>query len=575
MATQDTIGALDERAARGSAFPLVKVLAVLALAAFIALYLVYIRAQHVSLFHEAEFLHIPFLRALVSHTLSWEAVLTRFGEHLFPGYNALLAVNYYLFDISGAFDTGIFTLVLIASALLVAHKLFLSRAEFGFAELLGVLLVGLILLSPTNNTMFSMALAASVGTFLFVLAAYLLDSAISDRRPILLLAVYVLVPAAILLFLGGYSIGFIAALLGVSAIWIIRFPQDWPKATILAAVTVVAAVIYTAIIYRGIVPPPAKSLIANADLIARFALVMTASSVLGRAVNEATGSMTAYYVCGVALVVLSVAAAWHFARRNEKGSLFCLMLIIYSGINIAVVTYARFANGTDGAMGQWYNSHTHFLPVAVLYYVYLRLREVPRYAAALELTLMGFVVVAGAAAGYWHDWKKAPYAAEWKRIIQFQVPGVLAFEDQIVNKKDQFQTLLWDLAAAKAGMTFLYQNHLWVFRRNPATFAIPPDNWLTAAHNATIICPYGSKQVQFRLYRPPGWAASVIQVRTPAATQDVAVRNELVRIELSPHLAAVLLSAKDLEKSKPVVSASDPRPLAAVVGEISCGAGPG
>jgi hypothetical protein len=545
--------------------------------AFVALYLVYVRRQYVSLFHEAEFLHIGFLRSLVNHSLSWDTFLARFGEHLFPGYNLLLAVNYYLFGVSGAFDTGIFTLSLIAGAAVVVYKLFLSRPDFGWLDGIGALLVCLILLSPTNNPMFSMAQAASVGTLLFLVVAALADSGVDDRRPIVIVPAFVLIPIAILFFLGGYSIGAIAAFLAMSIVWIARSPGDWRRPAVLAGVTLLSTAVYAAIVlhYRGIVPSSATSLIANAELIVRFALVLTGSGLLGKAFAEATGYVLPYYVCGAVLVVLSVAAAWHFARSGGKNSLFALALIVYPVVNIAVVTISRFNNGVDGAMGQWYSAHTHFLPIGILYYLYVLLAARPRYLAGAAATLAGLVVATAAYAGYWYDWKKAYAAAEWKRIILFQVPAVLAFEDQIVNKNDQFQTLLWDLPTAKASMKFLYENRLWVFRRNPLAFGISPDNWVTADQNATIVCPQGTKEVRFRLSRPPGWPDSSIEARTPAATREVAVRGEVVRIELLPDLAAVLLSAKDKTKSNPVVPPTDQRSLAAMVTEISCGNGPG
>ena len=83
------------------------------------LYIKYVDQINADLFFESQFLHITFLNNLISGSLTWGGFFTTFGEHLFPGYNLILGINYKLFNIWGGFDAIIFLLSNIASAIIM------------------------------------------------------------------------------------------------------------------------------------------------------------------------------------------------------------------------------------------------------------------------------------------------------------------------------------------------------------------------------------------------------------------------------------------------------------------------
>src|SRR6187431_31996 len=76
----------------------------------IVMYAIYLQRQYINIYFESQFLHINFLEDLAQGRITPRGFFSVFGEHLFPGYNLILAVNYYLFDIWGGFDSIIYLL---------------------------------------------------------------------------------------------------------------------------------------------------------------------------------------------------------------------------------------------------------------------------------------------------------------------------------------------------------------------------------------------------------------------------------------------------------------------------------
>ena len=177
------------------------------------IYLIYIKRQYADIFFESQFLHIDFLRDISQGKLTAKGFFTVFGEHLFPGYNFVLAANYYLFDLWGGFDGIVYAGSLLVTAITVIIVLYNYSSHDPLPNILIALVTAFLLLSPTNNAQWGMALAAAIGVMLFVISASCVVTVFDKNSKRLNPFAYITIILAILFFLGGYAVGAIGAIL--------------------------------------------------------------------------------------------------------------------------------------------------------------------------------------------------------------------------------------------------------------------------------------------------------------------------------------------------------------------------
>ena len=532
------------------------------------MYVMYAWRQNSDVFFESQFLHIAFLQDLISLQFSARGFFTVFGEHLFPGYNLVLALNYFLFGIWGGFDTWIFTAAVVGAALIVVLVV-LSADKPPQNRLLCALGVGISMLSVTTNPQWGMALSAAIGVTLFIAgAASFSRIAGNEQGRYDLLNSSLCFGAAILLFSGGYAIGLVA-----SAGIVLLMTACSQRKVSFAQAGVGAAVFVSLIAYALIVAnygsllenrPTAKTFDLMSTI--QFALVMSGASVLGKALFENTGLWAPYYVVG-SVLLSGCFVFWFFAFRNrERISIFFFLLSFYSFCNILVVSLFRYRNGLEGAMGQWYNVHAHLLICGPLYCVFFsdKGRGISGFMKVVTIAILSTATLSG----YVYDWKKAPYVAAYKDRFAAQAPLLLA-EPRLVNTKDEFSTMLWNYPAVKEGLDLLYKNHLWRFKSDaPFVTGIDADGWVQASSVVTVLCPADSVQASFVVYRGNDWglnaplfAVNGVNSAISSGVQNVAINAPVSAITMQPVA----------EASNPGLRvASDKRLLAAKITGVSC-----
>lgn len=546
--------------------------AIVAIAIFVLLaasYGLFVHRQDANLFFEANFIHAEFLQDILNRRLTAHGFFTVFGEHLFPGFNLILALNVLLFRIWGGFDSIIYGTFLIATAALVVQNIW-TTAPWQHRTA-GVAFISLLLMSTTNNPQWGMALAATVGVFLFVWIARLVTEALwgsGTINPLL----FVLIPIAQFLFLGGYAIGAIASIGALLLVHSIQNRKIALKSIAIGAIIAVMVVIYV-VILNHFTPPIIKSepvaLGTSIALMLKFAAVMTGTSMIGRALVDQAGTLWPLIVVGSCLIVVTVMFWIDALRRPTKAGMFVFSLSIYSATNIIVVAMVRYQNGIDGAMGQWYNAHTHFLAVGVVYFLFSKIkgRAAPASLAsgALLIALLCFELAA-----YSADWKKAPYVVEYKERYIAQAPVILAFPEFIKDKSDPTQTMLWKYATVKPTIDMMYQHHLWIFNiKNPSIYGTTFDDWIESNQHVTAMCPAGSKQMLVQLWRDEKWPASTIKIRISGAVKEYPA-NGLATLDVPNGIAVALFDASDVQNSNPVSPGADDRKLVAKVTKVTC-----
>lgn len=535
--------------------------------ALAAIYAIYVHRQNANLFFEANFIHAAFLRDILDRHLTARAFFTVYGEHLFPGFNLILALNLLLFRIWGGFDSIVYGTALIAAAALVAQRLW-TTAPWQH-RIAGVAFISLLLMSTTNTPQWGMALAATVGVFLFVWIARIVNEALwgsGKINPLL----FMLIPVVQILFLGGYAVGAIASIGAALLVHSIQNRKIALKSVAIGATVAVTLAVYIGIVshYSSLTSARPTSLDHNIGAILEFAAVMTGASMMGKAFLEQTGAMWAVVVVGAFLIVMTVIFWIDALRRPTKAGMFVFSLSIYSATNIVVVSLFRYRNGLDGAMGQWYNAHTHFVAVGVAYFLFTKIRG-RALSSALPATcviaLLGFEVAA-----YSADWKKAPGAANYKEYYIAQAPVVLAFPELIKDKVDPTQTMLWDYGTVKPAIEMLYQHHLWIFNFDGAkTEGLTHDGWIEAGRPVTVMCPSGTPSISLWLWRDDKWPTATVKVRSGGTLKETPA-NGVVSIDAANGVAALMIDGSDLDQSKPQSPGADQRQLVGKLAGVLC-----
>lgn len=547
--------------------------AALAIAIFVLLFFAYIHRQYVDIIFESQFLHIKFLRDIGRHQLIFENFFSIYGEHLFPGYNLLFAINYYLFGLWGGFDYFIFIINQLATVWIVIIAIQRSALPSARHSSFIALICAFLLLSPTNNPMSGMALAASIGVSLFLLSLLEFGSSLEADFKTPKIFPFVAISVAILFFLGGYAIGVIPAISFIMMVFVYR-NRKIDSNTIKIAGTILISLLTYVLIYsyiRGLSKFEPSLGGSNYGDIGRFLLVMTGSSLLGKAFFEVEKIILPYYLCGALLLFWMPFLFRDFIVRPSKGRMFFLALYCYSIAITSVVSIFRFKNGLDGAMGQWYNAHTHFFAVATAFYLISTLKRnsfslgaTARLASLILLMMFGLI-------GYYYDWKKSPYIPVWKERFLMQAPVLLAFPETIKDKSDPFNTMLWNYEEAKLGIDFIYENKLWIFKdQRPFVVGLEPDGWMIAGRNVMILCPSDSSHLQFLASRPDEWPKPLVSIKLEGKVVPLNIDGGEFSYKFIEGKAAVLIQSGAMNPPNPLVANGDTRSLVININSISC-----
>lgn len=544
--------------------------------AFAGLYAIYLAMQYADLFFESQFLHIPFLKELVHGNLTFKGFFTVFGEHLFPGYNIVLAANYYLFGIWGGFDSVIHFICLVIVAVIFSNVIRAITSLTVFEYRLAVLFSLLTLISTTNNPQWGMALAAAIGVSVAIYCFYKLSVFLHSKNEITGIKIYFCIPFVIVFFLGGYSVGFIAGIFFPILVSVFHDKRNFFRSKFIVLVVLVSVLAYAAIVMHYSSLMVNRPTGASFDVLSagKFFTLMVGSSLLGRATFEFSQSFVLYYICGLLMLYWAFFAVWYQLKRPSVSAYFFLAVLAYSLTTILVVSLFRYKNGIDGGMGQWYNVHTHFIAPVILVYLLLSLKQSKNFVFRSAKIISIVFLVGAALLGYAIDFKKAYNVPEWKQQFIDQAITILISPEKIQDKEDTFNSMLWPYRETKAGIDFLYQHSLWHFKQKKILVeGVSEDKWVVADKEAQILCPGGSRYVSFDAWRPEDWVKSSVQLSVLNDSYPLEINNKNVTVELGENVSFLKINAND--KSFPITSIGDPRKLIFIINNIKCYVGQG
>lgn len=535
-----------------------------------AMYATYVYKQNANIFFEAQFLHYEFLKELLDRHVTPRGFFTVYDEHMFPGYNLILAANVIFFRIWGGFDSVVHGIFLIVSAAVVVQRIYADANWTPLVRIVAISIISLLLLSATNNPMWGMALSAAGGVCLFVVCARIVERALWGGK-ILSLWFIVLFPITQIIFLGGYSIGAIAALGVMICVHAIQHHRIAPRLIAIGATISVSLAAYVAITshYSVMTANAPEHLGPNVVMMAKFAVVMTGASLLGKATFEQGAPSSVYYATGILLMVAVIVMWTHILRRPRGGAMFIFCLSVYSAANILAVAVFRYRNGLEGAMGQWYMVHTHFVSVAVVRWLFELFSTKPR-AKLITVAFLSAILV-GCGFGYDADWKKSAIIPEYKAKFIAEAPVILAFPETIRDKTDVLQTMFWHYPLVKKTIDLMYEHRLWIFRLyGPKVTGLTSDNWVESDRPVTLMCPSGTHAGSFQLWRKDGWPAASVVVRADGKIIEENANSNISVEFTSGHPAVLMIDTRDSEKSKPETAGSDTRKLVAIASNFQC-----
>ena len=406
------------------------------------LYLMLDRAYY-NAFIEADFLHFPFLIEFIEQK-KLDSFFTIFGEHLVPGYNLFLIVNYYLFDLNVRFEFWIYFVSVLLTAIIISLKGYKDRLIQ--CKLLAVISF-LFLLWPTHAQMWGMALASVLGVFLWVLIFMrIIDGKYNY-------VTYILILINTLLFDGAYSAGGLTAIFLYS---VFLYKYNVRKAVTLALASIFSGIAYIIILSKiGGLHPLASSVGGFFDSI-KFICILSSSPLIGNPLFDSIGCSWIYQIAGV--LVLGCTSIIFINKLRKANFSFFELLFLYSLANIFFITYARARYGAEHALGDWYITHTQFI---ILYFI-VNLKYLFKSHCYLVVVVSLYLGIS-AIVGFHFIWKKSFYVKAWKKHFVDQSSLIINDETYLRSAKSDTDTMIWNGHEVKTSLLFMKRHKKWIF----------------------------------------------------------------------------------------------------------------
>lgn len=415
----------------------------------LTLFLVSTERSYYNAFIEADFLHFPFLIDFVENR-SFSKFLTIFGEHVIPGYNIILLINYYFCDLNVRLENCLFIIATLITGIIISAQ---ANLLYNQKNKTAALMAFIIVILPTHEQMWGMALAAVLGVSLWTYIALLIS------REKIGLTTYCLIFIATFILDGAYSVG------GQAAILLFCIFQHKPvkkEKLYLALYTILLGALYFNIIRGNI-----NYLSTNDNGIThsinsifdalKFIVIITSSPIIGISFFESHHHFIPYEIFGSFAFCLS--AYLFYENIKIKGYSFFEMLYIYSLVNILVVTFARSRFGAGQALGNWYIAHTQFINVYLIVHISLLLKN---NAFLIKAALFAWASIS--LYGLSLVWKKSYYAAGWKKTFVEQADSIVNDPNYIKQSKSVWDTMIWDGETVKESLEFMQRNKKWIFK---------------------------------------------------------------------------------------------------------------
>lgn len=457
------------------------------------IYVYFTSIQVIDLFMEMQFEHLPFIKDLNNHSFSIKNFFSTYGEHITAGYNLILAVNFYLFKISGYFDNYLSIFINLVNFLII-YQHFKIHQPNHFKNKVFVIIIALISLSLTNNPKYGMALTAQLGMTLILLGIHFLQNYIKSNSlsQIILSGTFFII--ANCFFLGGYASGVFAFFLLLS---IYFYRQN----NIKHSFYIILILILSLVIYLYIFSISNNNVLLNHssgfkfDLneFIKFSLKMIGNAYLGKSFFESTRLLWPYYFISIFSIAWSVVLIRKIVMQKEQLGIMIIFMFIYPIATIFFTSLFRHNIGGD-PLGQWYFRHICFIPLVI--YLCINMfdtNSVPKKALSINLKRLSmFLLFAFISIGNLFDIKKSPYVAEWKMNFFNQVPNILFNTDRI-DRKDHFNSMLNEFNKVQEALYFFYSNDLWLFsKNNPIFFEKKLEN---SNVQLTVICSRKSSEL--------------------------------------------------------------------------------
>lgn len=509
--------------------------------------------EYVDLIIEADFLHVSFLRAYVEDGFNLKLFMTKFGEHLIPGYNLILLVNYKLFDIWVGAELILYGVSILSIAILIAtktyHDLVTPFVKSQLNRFIGTGLVFSILLSLSHQQQWGMSLAATFGVLLFVIFVKLCTS---DEQSLAIQISGILFLALItFIFCGAYAAGALA-----SAVYLFLVKRDCKRFAIFIFSSIFGAA-YLYLISDSFVNVSNVKPDVNLIEVWKYASVMISNSIMGNALYENTSIANFYIIPGSALLIISF-FVFLYEWRLKKTNYFFGMLYVYSMVNILAASFARHQYGIGNAFGSWYIVHSVFVVIYILISTFRKKEFIlGRFLSVMILLML--------IAGNIYSWKKSFYVADWKRSYVAQAESIIYNDRYRASVKDSAQSLLWDPVVVKESLDFFADKKLWIFKNFDTRISgVEFDGWMTTKP-VTVFCPSGKNYVKIEFTVPESWPSIKLTIDNgvDVVTLDGPIYYQVPIIDKkSVTITGVTLNKPDI--------GIDERDLVAVVREVKC-----
>ena len=459
---------------------------------FMAVYLVYvIYAIYITWntpFFETMFFFLPLVERAFEGTLTFGDLRLRFGEHGMFGHSLLFILNAYVFNLSVRFELVIsmlFTALYGGIAVRLYCKTISKRNIFFYVGFVMILIAMFIQSQVGGITGMSHQVRMGVG-FAF-LSLFYAEKLYTEKRfsVISRLPLYILIVLSYLIFGTFYTFSWIFAIIIVYSLRMLYGKIVDMKTSYLDYCIEIVLLLCCVIIYFLFYTPylggagvqVTGGIISRVMSLTWFIVVSMGSATLSWDA-VAGGHISSFFIYlnsfFMTLAVI-VSLVLYVYTKMWKKTLLPPIMILYTVSLFGQIHLGRAGDGVFHAYNGWYNWHTQFLLVAVIWifmytiiekksfqinFIKLKINTIRNMAIATVLLLLIPISVTHLTFHY-----RAPHI---KAFIEFRIPYLTGEQDLHISEHG-LTPLLWPLEETQAGIAFLRENRLNVFR-NPDMF---------------------------------------------------------------------------------------------------------
>jgi hypothetical protein len=528
-----------------------------------------------------DFLWLP--EKFYEGTLSPGDLRFRFGEHGMIGYSIVYLINTLFFKLTMRFDLILNFLLVFICGVISSISYYKTTKDRNIIFYIGFALIIFALFSPTQESSSGMSTQIRLGMTL-AFATFFYSESIYQNKPLFLKSkavLYILIILSYFIFGTFYTFSWIAA---ITFVYIVRMVYGktkkeplYYKEYCLEIIIMIMCIIIFFLFYKPLIIENSSnnggSIFLGVINFFKFMIVSMGSVTLSwSAVADGHIGGNLLLLNSVIISFLTVIALFLYLVTNMwKKTLMPPIMIFYTIITFAQIYFGRAQGNIFHSYNNWYNVHTKFLLVALIWiFVFTFIENTKinigtilinqKIIKGISISLLIFILIPGFININLYS-KRAPHVKVW---IEHRIP-YLTGEATLTADANGYSELLHPYEKTIQGIKLLKKYNLNIFKnievdvgsqdnaKYNGFYGIEPNGarWITGNANITL---ENKTATHFSLagYYPENWPENRFTVtinNVNSVTVDMSPGNSFnVKLDFENNLNIVYI-ALETEKS--------------------------